>query len=130
MEFKPHEYQQYAIDYILQKPISAILLSMGLGKTVITLSAIFDLMLDSFFVRRTLIIAPLRVARFTWPDEIAKWDHLHGLTYSVVTGSAKQRKAALMRKAHIYIINRENVEWLVSKSGIPFNYDMLAALFA
>jgi len=80
-------------------------------------------MLDSFLVHKTLIVGPLRVVRDTWPSEIAKWDHLRGLTYSVASGSAVQRKAALMRKAQIYIINRENVEWLVSKSGIPFDYD-------
>ena len=96
-----------------------------MSKTSITLTAMFDLMLDSFQVRKTLIIAPLRVARLTWPSEIEKWDHLRGLKYAVAVGSEAQRKAALAQRAQIYIINRENVDWLVSKSGIPFDYDMI-----
>lgn len=72
-----------------------------------------------------LVIAPLRVARDTWPAEIEKWDHLRGLTYTVAVGNEHERKAALMQRAQVYIINRENVEWLVSKSGLPFNYDMV-----
>jgi len=92
---------------------------------VITLSAIFDLILDSFQIRKVLVIAPLRVARDTWPAEIEKWDHLQGLTYSVVVGGEQERKAALMQKADIYIINRENVDWLVNRSGLPFDYDMV-----
>jgi SNF2 family DNA or RNA helicase len=95
------------------------------SKTVITLSAIFDLILDSFQIRKVLVIAPLRVARDTWPAEIEKWDHLQGLTYSVVVGGEQERKAALMQKADIYIINRENVDWLVNRSGLPFDYDMV-----
>ena len=125
MKFIPHEYQQYAIDYILETPIAAIFLDMGLGKTVITLSAIFDLVLDSFQVRKVLIVAPLRVARDTWPAEIEKWDHLHGLTYSVAVGTEVERKAALMQKAQIYLINRENVPWLIHDSALPFDYDMV-----
>ncbi len=95
------------------------------SKTVITLSAIFDLILDSFQIRKVLVIAPLRVARDTWPAEIEKWDHLQGLIYSVVVGGEQERKAALMQKADIYIINRENVDWLVNRSGLPFDYDMV-----
>jgi SNF2 family DNA or RNA helicase len=95
------------------------------SKTIITLTAIFDLALDSFTVRKVLIVAPLRVARDTWPAEIEKWSHLKGLTYSLATGSERERKAALMQKADIYIINRENVDWLVNRSGLPFDYDML-----
>jgi len=79
-----------------------------LSKTVITLTAIFDLCLDSFEVRKTLIIAPLRVATSTWPAEIEKWDHLKGLTYSVAVGTEAERKAALRQRASVYIINREN----------------------
>lgn len=94
-------------------------------KTAITLNALFDLCLDSFKVRKVLVIAPLRVARDTWPSEIKKWDHLNGLTYSVAVGSASERKAALMKTADLYIINRENVDWLVTKSGLPFDYDMI-----
>ena len=92
---------------------------------MITLSSIFDLTLDSFLVRKVLVIAPLRVARDTWPAEIEKWDHLKGLDYTVAIGTETERKIALMRKAQVYIINRENVEWLISKSGVPFDFDMV-----
>jgi len=125
MKYSPHEYQTFAADFILEHPVSAILLDMGLGKSVIALTAIFDLTLDSFLIRKVLVIAPLRVARDTWPAEIEKWDHLRGLTYTVAVGNEHERKAALMQRAQVYIINRENVEWLVSKSGLPFNYDMV-----
>ncbi len=125
MKYSPHEYQNFATEYILQKPIAAILLDMGLGKSVITLTAIFDLTLDSFQIRKVLVIAPLRVARDTWPAEITKWDHLKELNYTVAIGSEQERKTALMQKAQIYLINRENVEWLVTKSGMPFDYDMV-----
>jgi SNF2 family DNA or RNA helicase len=98
---------------------------MGLGKSVITLTAIFDLALDSFLIRKVLVIAPLRVVRDTWPAEIEKWDHLKGLTYSVAVGTEQERRFALMRNVDVYIINRENVDWLVNKSGLPFDYDMV-----
>ena len=127
MKYNPHEYQTFATDYILEHPVSAILLDMGLGKSVITLTAIFDLTLDSFLVRKVLVIAPLRVARDTWPAEIEKWDHLRGLKYTVAVGSEGQRKSALLQRVQIYIINRENVEWLVCRSGLPFDYDMVVA---
>ena len=125
MKYSPYEYQSYATDFILRHPAAAIFLDMGLGKSVITLTAIFDLCLDSFLVRKVLVIAPLRVARDTWPDEIQKWDHLHGLTYSVALGTEAERKAALMQRASVFIINRENVQWLVEESGLPFDYDMV-----
>lgn len=125
MKYKPHEYQVYATEYILTHPIAAVLLDMGLGKSVITLSAIFDLTLDSFLVRKVLVIAPLRVARDTWPAEIEKWDHLKGLNYTVAVGTVAQRKRALMKRAQVYIINRENIEWLISRSGISFDFDMV-----
>ena len=120
-----HEYQKYSVNYILQNPIAALFLDCGLGKTLIALTAIFDLTLDSFLIRKVLVIAPLRVARDTWPAEIEKWEHLKGLKYAVAVGSEVQRKTALMKRAQIYIINRENVEWLISKSGIPFDFDMV-----
>ncbi len=82
-------------------------------------------MFDRFEIRKALIIAPLRVARTTWSDEIKKWDHLSGLKYSVAVGTEPERIAALKTKADIYIINRENVQWLVEKSGLPFDYDMV-----
>lgn len=125
MHFEPHEYQQFAIQYIEEHPIAAVLLDMGLGKTVISLTAIADLLFDSFEAHRVLVIAPLRVARDTWSAEIEKWAHLKFLTYSVVVGTAAERKAALARKADITIINRENLSWLFEKSGAAFDYDMV-----
>lgn len=125
MKYKPHEYQSYATEFILSHPISAVFLEMGLGKSVITLSAIFDLCLDYFLVYKVLVIAPLRVARDTWPAEINKWDHLKELSYSVAVGTEKERIDALKKQSTLYIINRENVDWLVHKSGIPFHFDMV-----
>ena len=125
MKFIPHDYQQYAIDFIKNNEVAAILLDMGLGKTSITLTAVNDLIFDSFEVSKVLVIAPLRVARDTWPAEIKKWDHLKHLRYSVAVGSESERLAALRKKADIYIINRENVDWLVNKSKVPFNFDMV-----
>ena len=125
MKFIPHDYQKYAIEYIKNNPIAAVLLDMGLGKTVITLTAINDLLNDSFEVSKILIIAPLRVAKTTWSDEIRKWEHLHFLRYSVAVGTEKERLDALHTPADIYIINRENVQWLIEKSGVPFDFDMV-----
>ena len=92
---------------------------------MITLSAISDLLFDSFEVHRVLVIAPLRVARDTWPTEIQKWSHLRSLTYAVAVGTLKERKAALMQRADITIINRENLQWLIDDSGFPFDFDMV-----
>lgn len=125
MRYSAHDYQKYATQFILAHPIAAVFLEMGLGKSVITLTALFDLCLDQFLIRKVLVIAPLRVARDTWPSEIKKWDHLQGLTYSVVVGTEAERKAALMQVADVYIINRENVDWLITKSGIHFDFDMV-----
>lgn len=125
MKFKPHKYQEFATNFIIENPISAIFLEMGLGKSVITLTAIYELMLERFEVDRVLVIAPLRVARNTWPEEIEKWSHLKGLTYAVAVGTEKERLEALYSDAHIYIINRENVEWLITRSGIDFHFDMV-----
>lgn len=125
MKFNPHDYQKFATNFILEHTISAVLLDMGLGKSVITLTAIDELIYNQFEVSKVLVIAPLRVARDTWPTEIEKWDHLKGLTYSVAVGSEAQRKSALMQKVNVYIINRENVDWLINNSGLPFNYDMV-----
>ncbi len=125
MKYEAHDYQTYATEFILENPIAAILLDMGLGKSVITLTAIKDLLFDRFEIHKVLVVAPLRVARDTWPAELKKWEHLHGLTHSVAVGSGVQRKAALLQKADIYIINRENVQWLVEESNLPFDYDML-----
>ena len=94
-------------------------------KTVTTLTAINDLLFDSFEISKVLVIAPLRVARDTWSAEIEKWEHLKLLTYSVAVGTAEERTAALQKQADIYIINRENVQWLIEESGIKFDYDMI-----
>lgn len=125
MKYNPHEYQKYATNFIIDHPVAAILLDMGLGKSVITPTAINDLIYNRFEISRVLVIAPLRVANNTWPDEIKKWDHLSHLTYSVVTGSKQQRLAALKQDVNLYIINRENLKWLVEDSGAPFFYDMI-----
>ena len=124
MKYQPHDYQKYATQFIIDHPVAAILLQMGLGKSVITLTAIQQL-LASGSVHKVLVIGPLRVARDTWPAEIQKWDHLRGLTYSVAVGTESERRAALMLDANIHIINRENVQWLIESSHIPFEYDMI-----
>ena len=127
MRYKPHDYQKYAINFIKEHPIAAILLDMGMGKTSIVLAALNDLIFDSFEVSKVLIIAPLRVAKHTWSTEIQKWDQLKGLRYSIVVGTAAERRRALMVDADIYIINRENIPWLIEKSGLPFDYDMVVS---
>lgn len=125
MKYEPHEYQRYAVEYIKSHPVAAVLLSMGLGKTSISLTAINDLLFDSFEIHKVLIIAPLRVASVTWSAEIEKWEHLKILKYSVAVGTEAERLTALNAQADIYIINRENVQWLIEKSGVPFDFDML-----
>lgn len=125
MKYEPHEYQSFATAYIENHPVAAVLLECGLGKTSITLTAISNLMFDSFDVRKVLVIAPIRVAKLSWPDEIRKWDHISDLKYSVAVGTEAERIKALKADADIYLINRENVQWLIEKSGIPFNYDMV-----
>ncbi len=124
MKYVPHDYQAYATQFILDHPIAAVLLDMGLGKSVITLTAIHELCLERFEVRKVLVIAPLRVARDTWPTEIQKWNHLHDLTWAVAVGSPEERLRALRQNALVTIINRENVPWLV-ECGEPFDYDMI-----
>lgn len=125
MKYAPHNYQRYAADFIVTHPIAALLLDMGLGKTSITLTAINELLFDSFEVHKVLVIAPLRVARDTWPAEIEKWEHLRDLHFSVAVGTEQERVAALRTPADIYIINRENIQWLIEGSGIPFDFDMV-----
>ena len=125
MRYAPHDYQTYAIDYIETHHIATVFLDMGLGKTSITLTAINDLLFDIFEVHKVLVVAPLRVARDTWTAEVDKWDHLQNLICSVAVGTEPQRRAAFMRKADIYIINRENIQWLVEESGIAFDFDMI-----
>ena len=125
MRYVAHNYQNYAKDFILAHKVSALFLDCGLGKTITTLTAINELMYDSFEISKVLIIAPLRVAQSTWKEEIEKWDHLNLLRYSIAVGDEKERLKALKQNSDIYIINRENVDWLVTKSGIDFNFGML-----
>ena len=125
MKYNPHDYQIYAINFIKEHPIAAILLDMGMGKTSIVLAAINALMFDRFEVSKVLIIAPLRVAKHTWGAEIRKWDQLKGIRYSIAVGTAAERMKALQADADIYIINRENIPWLIEKSRLPFDYDMV-----
>ena len=128
MKFRPHDYQEYCIEYIKTHPVSALFLDMGLGKTAITLTALRDMMLDDLSVSKTLVIAPLRVARDTWPDEVRKWDHLSDLEISVIVGDAKTRTAALLHPALVYVVNRENVKWLVEyyeKNGLRWDFDCI-----
>ena len=125
MKYTPHKYQEYATNFILEHPIAAVFLSCGMGKTSLTLLAVLLLMYDRFEVSKVLIVAPLRVAKHTWKDEIEKWDDFSLMRYSVVVGTAKERMAALKADANIYIINRENIPWLVEKSGMPFDFDMV-----
>lgn len=121
MKYKPHEYQEYAKEFIIGRKVSALFLDCGLGKTVITLTAVWELLLDYFEVRKVLVIAPLRVARDTWPGEVEKWEHLNVIEMSAVLGSEEERVAALNRRANVYVINRENVEWLVEHSRWDFD---------
>ena len=125
MQYVPHPYQEFAKEYMISNPLSALFLEMGLGKTITTLTAIDELLYDCFEIRKVLIIAPLRVANSTWPSEIKKWEHLKLLRYSIVTGNESERIQALTTEAEIYIINRENVDWLVNKSCVAMNFDML-----
>lgn len=112
MRYRPYSYQEAAIQWVLDRPASGLFLGMGMGKTVITLTAIEELIYDWLEVRKVLVIAPLRVARDTWAREAAKWDHLLHLRVSVVLGDAHARLTALERPADIYVINRDNVPWL------------------
>lgn len=121
MQYEPHDYQRYATEFVLEHPYCGLILDMGLGKSVITLTALRDLILDSFDLGRVLVVAPKRVAEDTWPKEIQKWDHLKGLTCSVVMGSEKQRREALQKRAFLYIINRDNVAWLVEHTRWDFD---------
>jgi SNF2 family DNA or RNA helicase len=125
MKYSPHSYQRYATEFIKDTPACAIFLDMGLGKTSITPTALNDLLFDSFDVHKVLVIAPLRVARTTWSEEVEKWEHLRMLRYSVAVGTETERLSALRTPADIYIINRENLGWLVEESGVPFDFDML-----
>ena len=121
-----HYYQDFCVDFIKNHPAAAIFLDCGLGKTIITLIALSDLLFDSFEIRRVLVIAPLRVATISWPNEFNKWSCLESLKFSVAVGTEAERRVALIKPADIYIINRENVQWLIEESKLPFNFDTVA----
>ena len=124
-EFRPHPYQSYAIDRIMNQANVGLFQDMGMGKTIITLTAIDRLIHEVEIVKRVLIIAPKKVAEATWQAEAAKWDHLHRLTFATALGSAKEREAAIDARAEITIINRENVVWLVEHFGLCWPWDMV-----
>lgn len=123
MKYSPHAYQRQATDFILSHKEAAVFLECGLGKTVITLSAIFDLMFDCFLVSKVLVIAPLRVAKDTWPSELEKWSDFKGLSMRVCVGSKTAREKALSAPADITVVNRENLAWLIKHEA--FSYDMV-----
>ena len=127
MLFKPHKYQEYCIGRLISDPYLALMLDMGLGKTVITLSAIEDLKYNRWAVQRPLIVAPKKVAEATWQAEAARWDHLAHLKFSLVAGALNQRIRALATPADVYIISRDNIAWLVDyyKAGWPFDMVVL-----
>lgn len=126
MKFVPHPYQRFAIEKIIELPNVALWLDMGLGKTIITLTAITDLLFNRFLVSKVLIVAPKKVAENTWQAEVRKWDHTNGvLRFSTVLGSVTQRIKALNTPASIYIINRENIPWLVDHYRNAWPFDMV-----
>lgn len=125
MRFTPHSYQAEAIDRIIQNPAAGLFLDMGLGKTVITLSAVRALKFDRLEVERVLVIAPLTVAQATWTTEAQKWDHLQQLRVVPVLGALAERRRGLRQPADIYVINRENVPWLVEEVGKAWPFDMV-----
>ena len=127
MKFIPHEYQKYAIDRVVADPALGLFLEMGLGKTVITLTAINELRFHRWAVSRCLVVAPKKVAEATWSAEAAQWDHLKHLRINPVLGSAQKRIQALNTPGDIWVINRENVPWLVDyyRNGWPFDMVVL-----
>ena len=123
MKFKPFPFQTHCIEEIINKPFIGLFLDMGLGKTVITLTALRALKRYYFAVNKALVIAPKKVAEDTWQTEAGKWDHLQGLRVVGVLGSAEHRRAALRESADVYVINRENVQWLVQAVGARWPFD-------
>lgn len=125
MKFVPHEYQKRAIDKVVDRTHVGLFLDMGLGKTVITLTAINRLMYEEFEVSRVLVIAPKRVAEDTWTREHAKWDHLQHLKVSRILGTASQRMNALKADKDVYVIGRDNVVWLIEALAPNWPFDMV-----
>lgn len=122
MKYVPHRYQEKCIEFELEHPAAMVWLSCGMGKTSVTCTCLEELLYDRFEIKRVLVICPIRVA-YTWRDELEQWDHLKHIRYSIAIGTEAQRKAALTADVDICIINRENVDWLVNKSGVPFVWD-------
>lgn len=125
MEYRPYSYQAFAEDFILNNSAAGLLLDMGMGKTAISLTAADKLLFDYFAVRKVLVIAPLKPARETWVPEAEKWDHLKHLRFSLILGSREERVAACGRDADIYVVNRENVVWLVDYYRSRWPFDMV-----
>lgn len=121
MKYKAHDYQKYATQFLIDHDAAGLFLDMGCGKSVITLTALWELAFDYFDISKVLVIAPKRVAEDTWKREIEKWEHLKDITYSIVLGGKEQREKALNKKALIYIINRENVPWLIENHKWDFD---------
>lgn len=124
MKYVPHKYQEQCMDFILSHPEAMVWLSCGLGKTSISLSCLEELLFDYFVISKVLVICPIRVA-YTWRDEIEQWDHLKHLRYAIAIGTKEQRIKALTSDADIYILGRDNVDWLVNKSDVPFIWNAL-----
>lgn len=125
MRYEPYYYQEYAEQFIIEHPAAGVFLDMGMGKTVITLTVTEKLLHDYFDARKVLIIAPLKPAKETWPTELRKWDHLSDISWATVIGSEKERLAGLAADAEVYIINRENVPWLVDLYRKKWPFDMV-----
>lgn len=125
MKFKPHDYQEFSINKIIENKEAGLFLDMGMGKTISTLTAISELKYNYFEVNKVLVIAPLRVAKYTWTDEIDKWEHTKFLTASKILGTRREREKAIEKQADIYLINRENVVWLVEHLGKEWPFDMV-----
>ena len=125
MRYNPRPHQKIAGDFLREHPKCCLFLDMGLGKTVVTLTEVMNKIWEEFSIDKVLVIAPIRVAEDTWTREKDKWDHLDGLKVSKVLGTAKQRIRALETKADVYVINRENVVWLVEYLGMDWDFDMV-----
>lgn len=123
MRFSPHDYQYYCIERMMSEKHLGLFLNMGLGKTIITLTALNELITYQHKVKHVLVIAPKRVAETTWTDEVSKWDHTRHLRVSKILGDRETRISAVERDADIYVINRENVTWLVENYGADWKWD-------
>lgn len=123
MKFKPHDYQRYCIQRVISEPVLGLFLDMGLGKTVITLTAVNDLRYNRFQISKVLVIAPKKVAEDTWSREAEKWDHLKLLRIVPVLGSRVKRIRALNSPGDVFVLSRDNVQWLVDyyRNGWPFD---------